>query len=166
MKYATMLNPYTGDIKHKVPIRYSTAKGPLPSSGPRLYTAGGGASGDAYFVSPDGEYVIIVNRYIDIAKFSDFDANGKYLGCGKRWKTVKEFRTPVDNVGWSPHGPELIYQYGNSFVTLDYQKNEVTRQLVADLKGAIAARIFWLRDNTIFFLNRKDLGRSLGILKF
>jgi len=165
MTYATLINPYTGEVISRVPVRYSNST--VQTHEPRLYTASGtGYSGDAYFVRPGGEYIAIVNKYVDIARFSDFDADGRFIGEGEKWRTVKEFRAHADNIEWSPNSNELIYQYRKSFVTLDYEKNEVTRHIVPNLKSFSAVRIFWLCDNTIIFLNGKDLGRSVGILQF
>ncbi|MCD6484649.1 MAG: hypothetical protein J7L47_06015 [Candidatus Odinarchaeota archaeon] len=164
MTYATLINPYTGEVISRTPVRYSNSI--VQTYEARLYTASGtGYSGDAYFVRPGGEYIAIVNKYVDIARFSDFDPEGRFIGKGEKWRTVKEFRAHADNIEWSPNTTELIYQYRKSFVTLDYEKNEVTRHIVPNLKSFSAVRIFWLRDNTIIFLNGKDLGRSVGILR-
>jgi len=165
MTYATLINPYTGEVVSRVPVRYSNST--VQTHEPRLYTASGtGYSGDAYFVRPGGEYIAIVNKYVDIARFSDFDTDGRFIGKCDKWRTVKEFRAHADNIEWSPNSNELIYQYRKSFVTLDYEKNEVTRQIIPNLKSFNAVRIFWLRNNTIIFLNGKDSGRSVGIFKF
>jgi len=164
MTYATLINPYTGEVISRAPVRYSNST--VQTYEARLYTASGtGYSGDAYFVRPGGEYIAIVNKYVDIARFSDFDAEGRFIGKGEKWRTVKEFRAHADNIEWSPNSTELIYQYRKSFVTLDYERNEVTRHIVPNLKSFSAVRIFWLRDNTIIFLNGKDSGRSVGIFK-
>ena len=165
MTYATLINPYTGEVISRAPVRYSNST--VQTYEARLYTASGtGYSGDAYFVRLGGEYIAIVNKYVDIARFSDFDAEGRFIGKGEKWRTVKEFRAHADNIEWSPNSTELIYQYRKSFVTLDYERNEITRHIVPNLKSFSAVRIFWLRDNTIIFLNGKDSGRSVGILKF
>ena len=165
MTYATLINPYTGEVISRVPVRYSNST--VQTHDPQLYTSNGtGYSGDAYFVRPGGEFVAIVNKYIDITRFSDFDAEGRFIGKGSKWRTVKEFRAHVDNIEWNPNSTELIYQYRKSFVTLDYEKNEVTRQIIPNLKSFSAVRIFWLCDNTIIFLNGKDSGSSVGIFRF
>ena len=165
MTYATLINPYTGEVISRAPVRYSNST--VQTYEARLYTASGtGYSGDAYFVRLGGEYIAIVNKYVDIARFSDFDPEGKFIGKGEKWRTVKEFRAHADNIEWSPNSTELIYQYRKSFVTLDYEKNEVTRQIIPNLKSFSAVRIFWLHNNTIIFLNGKDSGRSVGIFKF
>lgn len=165
MTYATMINPYTGEVMHRAPVRYSNST--VSSPEPRLYVSRGmGYSGDAYFVRPDGEYIAIVNKYVDIARFSDFDAKGRHLKKGPKWQTVKEFRAHASNIEWSPNSSELIYQYRKSFVILNYEKNEVTRQiLLQGVKKLDAVRIFWLRDDTIIFLNYGDAPDTVGVLK-
>ncbi|MCD6485547.1 MAG: hypothetical protein J7L47_10610 [Candidatus Odinarchaeota archaeon] len=138
---AVMVDPYTKEVRHKVPIKYTSS---LEYS-------------DAYFVSPDGEYLAVVNKYIYLPRFSDFDARGRYVGKGSKWRPVKKYRTTVTHVGWSPNSTELIYQYGNGFVTVDYVKNEVTRLIVSEeLNGIETSRIFWLRNNTIYFVNDRE----------
>ena len=137
MKYATMIDPFTKEVLHRVPIRYTS----------RI------TYGDAYFVSPDGEYFAVVTKYLYLPRFSDFDSSGKYVGDGNKWRAVKKYRTNVTHVGWSPTSKELIYDYKNGFVTYNYGTLKPTRRIVIeDIDWMRTWRIFWLRDNRIYFV--------------
>ena len=146
---AAMVDPYTKEVRHKVPIKYTCS---LEYS-------------DAYFVSPDGEYLAVVNKYIYLPRFSDFDARGRYIGRGAKWRPVRKYRTTVTHVGWSPNSTELIYDYRNGFVTYDYVRGEPTRRIIIDgIEDIETWRIFWLRDNMIYFV-LADWPTVVGMLK-
>jgi len=146
---AAMVDPYTKEVRHKVPIKYTSS---LEYS-------------DAYFVSPDGEYLAVVNKYIYLPRFSDFDARGRYIGRGAKWRPVRKYRTTVTHVGWSPNSTELIYDYRNGFVTYDYVRGEPTRRIIIDgIEDIETWRIFWLRDNMIYFV-LADWPTVVGMLK-
>ena len=165
MGYATMINPYTEEVLHRVPVRYSNSRERLKE--PHLYTAIKPMkySPNAYFVDPHGEYVAIVNKYIDIARFSDFDSKGNHLVSGPKWQTVNDFRRHVGAIEWIPPSSELIYQYKeNLFVTWNYKKNKVSR-LISLNKKVNAVRILWDHGNTIYFLNYDCKLHSIGIFK-
>ena len=148
MKYATMIDPFTKEVLHRVPIRYTS----------RI------TYGDAYFVSPDGEYLAVVTKYLYLPRFSDFDSSGKYVGAGNKWRAVKKYRTNVTHVGWSPTSKELIYDYENGFVTYDYEMLKPRRIVVEGVDWMKTWRIFWLRDNRIFFV-LDNFPTVIGMLK-
>ena len=164
--YATMINPYNGEIIHKVPLRHNkTVMTRYTETAHRYNLYEMGYSTKAYLVKPGGEYIANAIKGIEVARISDFDAEGNYLGSDPAWRTAEEFKPRVANLDWSSNNPELMYQYQNSFITLNYDKNEVTRQIFVSRTKLNSARIFWTRNDTIYFLQLNRGSDFLGVLK-